>query len=88
MLNVIVESDQLHMTLFNVDTPYQTLINQTTISDSKVKMSNLEKESLGMDVLDSEWSRTVANWFNVFSDTLNKRKVKYLIIFDFVLEMW
>lgn len=71
-INTVVDKDQVNFTLFNVDSCYRTLIND---SYSNVKMSNLVKETLGMAVLDSACSQTVAGeiWFNVFFDTLNGR---------------
>ena len=65
-----MESDHVHFTLFNVDTFYQNIIN-----DSNIKMSELVRETLGMTVLDSACSRIVAGklWFDIFFDTLNNR---------------
>ena len=67
-INTVMESDQVHFTLFNVDTHYQNVIN-----DSIIKMFKLERETLGMAVLDSACSRTVIGkqWFDIFFDTLN-----------------
>ena len=66
----VVESDQVHLTLFNVDTHYQNVIH-----DSNIKMSNLVKKILGMAVLDSACSWTIARklWFDIFFETLNDR---------------
>ena len=48
-----MELDQVHFTLFNVDTHYRNIIN-----DSNIKMSKLVRETLGMDMLDLACSRT------------------------------
>ena len=52
--NTVMESDQVHFTLFNVDTSYRHVID-----DSNIKMSKLVTETLGMAVLDSACSWTV-----------------------------
>ena len=63
-----MESDQIHFTLFNVDTHYQNIIN-----DSNIKMSKLGRETLGIAVLDSACSHTVAGklWFDISLTLLN-----------------
>ena len=70
-VNAVVESDQVHMTLYKVDTPYWTLTNNATISDSNEKISNLEKETFDMAVSTCSWTVAREVWFNIFSDTLN-----------------
>lgn len=78
--NAVFESDQVNMTLFNVDTPYWTLINDATISDSNTKISNLVKETFAMAASDSACSQKVDRevWFNLFFDTLSDQ-VKNLV---------
>ena len=62
-----MNSDQVQFTLFNGDTHYQNIIN-----DLNIKMSKLVRETLGMAVLDSACSLTVAGklGFDIFLDTL------------------
>ena len=62
-INAIIESDQVHFTLFNVDPRYQNIIN-----DTNIKMSKIVRETLCMAVLDSACSWTVAGkqWFDIF----------------------
>ena len=52
--NTVIDSDQVHFTLFNMDTCYQNVIN-----DSNRKTSKLVRETLDMAVLDSACSGTV-----------------------------
>ena len=54
-INTVVDSDQVHNSLFNVNSPNRTLIN-----DSNIKMSNLVKETFGRTVWDSACSQTTA----------------------------
>ena len=63
--NTVMESDQVHFILFNVDTRHWKVIN-----DSNVKMSKLVKETLGITVLDSACSETIVRkrWFDIFFD--------------------
>ena len=64
-INNVMNSDQVHFTLFNVD---------SLINDLNIKISSLVKKALGRAVLDSASSQTVAGeiWFNTFLDTLEK----------------
>ena len=57
-----------------------TLFVKNVINDSIIKMSNIVGDTLGMSVLDSVCSRTVAErlWFDIFFDTLNDWD-KYLV---------
>ena len=71
-----MESDQVHLTLFDVDTHYPNVIK-----NSNIKMSKVVRETLGTAVLDSTCSQTVVRklWLDIFFDTLNdwdKRFVK------------
>ena len=65
-----METDQVHFTLFNVDTCYRNIIN-----DSNIKMSKLLRETLGMAVMDLTSSQTFARkmGFDIFFDSLNDR---------------
>ena len=71
-----MDLDQVHFILFNVDTHYWNVIN-----DSNFKMFKFVRETLYMAVLDSACSWTVVGklWFDFFFDMLNdqdKRLVK------------
>ena len=63
----VVDSDQVYFYLFNVNSPYRTLINDSNI------ISSLMKDMRGRAILDFECSQTVVGeiFLNVFSDTLN-----------------
>ena len=54
-INTVMNSDQIHFTLFDMDTNYQNIINE-----SNIKISKLVKETLGMAVLDSAYFQRVA----------------------------
>ena len=64
-INTVVDSDQVHFSLFSVNSRYQTLIK-----DSNIKMFNLVKETRNKAVFDSACSLTAAREisFNVFYD--------------------
>ena len=49
-----MESDQVHLTLFDVDTHHRNVIK-----NSNIKMSKAVRETLGTAVLDSAYSQTV-----------------------------
>ena len=72
-INTVVESDQIHFTLFNVSSHYQNVMN-----DSNIKMSMLLREKLAMMLLDSASSWTVVGklGFDIFFDML---KDKHLV---------
>ena len=65
-----MESEWIHFTLFDVDTHYWSVIN-----DSNIRMSKLVRETLDIAVLNSDCSLIVAKklWFDIFFDTLNDR---------------
>ena len=60
--NTVMDSNQVHVTLFNVDTHYRNVIN-----DSNIRMPDIVGDTLGMSVLDSVYSRTFSLvWFCFF----------------------
>ena len=67
-IKTVIDSNQVNFSLFNEDTHYQNVIN-----DSNIKMPKLVRDTLGMAVLDSGCSWAVATklWFDIFFVMLN-----------------